>query len=81
LHKDWFEVGRSYLRASLEIEKAGLSQATSAAIVEASNFHEDVEQILGSNLRIQAIIRIGKGRKIRYRSPRVSARELLATSS
>lgn len=81
LHGDWFEVGRNYLRASLLIEKAGLSQATSAAIVEASDFHEDIEKLLGTQQRIQAMIRIGKGRRKRYSSPRVSARELLARSN
>jgi hypothetical protein len=81
LHKDWFEVGRSYLQASLQIEKSGLSQATSAAIVEASDFHEDIEKILGSSLRIQTVIRIGKGKEKRFRSPRVTARELMATSN
>jgi len=81
LHKDWFEVGRNYLHVSLLIEKAGLSQATSAAIVEASDFHEDIEKQLGTQLRIQAMIRIGRGKRRRYSSPRVSARELLATSN
>lgn len=76
----WFAVGRTYLRASLAIEEAGLSQATSAAIVEAANFHEDIEQILNTNQRILAVIRVGKGSRKRHYSPRVSAEEL-ATSS
>jgi hypothetical protein len=81
LHEDWFQVGRSYLAVSLAIEKAGLSQATSAAIVEASDFHEDIEKLLGTTQRIQAILRVGQGKTHRYYSPRVSARELLATSN
>jgi hypothetical protein len=81
LHEDWFRVGRSYLAVSLAIEKAGLSQATSAAIVEASDFHEDIEKLLGTTMRIQAIIRIGRGKTRRFHSPRLSAEDLLATSS
>jgi hypothetical protein len=77
----WFDVGRAYLRTSLAIEAAGLSQATSAAIVEASDFHEDIENVLGTTKRIQAIIRVGRGKIHRFHSPRVSADELLATSN
>jgi hypothetical protein len=77
----WFDVGRAYLRTSLAIEAAGLSQATSAAIVEASDFHEDVENVLSTTKRIQAVIRIGRGKTQRFHSPRVSADELLATSN
>lgn len=76
---DWFEVGRAYMRVCLAIEKAGLSQATSAATVEASTFHEDVEQLLGTNQRLQAVIRIGAGSKKRQHSPRVDVATLLAT--
>jgi len=73
----WFEVGRTYLRVSLEIEKAGLSQATSAAIVEASTFHEDIEALLGTSHRIQAILRVGKGHAKRHYSPRIDPQDLL----
>lgn len=73
----WFEVGRAYLRASLQIEALELSQATSAAIVEASNYHEDIEQRLGTNQRLLALIRIGKGNPRRHYSPRVEAEKLL----
>lgn len=77
LHNDWFEAGRIYMKVSLEIEKFGLSQATSAAIVEASTFHEDIENILGTDQRLQAILRIGKGSSKRQYSPRVPAAELI----
>lgn len=81
LHNDWFEAGQSYLHASLAIEKAGLSQATSAAIVEATDFHEDIEKLMGTNQRIQAVMRIGIGSKKRHYSPRVDVQELLTTSN
>lgn len=77
--KDWFAAGRAYLRASLAIERAGLSQATSAATVEASTFHEDVEDMLKTNQRLQCVIRIGRGLAKRHSSPRLSAEDLLAT--
>ncbi|HEX5797625.1 MAG TPA: nitroreductase family protein [Candidatus Saccharimonadales bacterium] len=79
LHDDWFAVGRTYMRISLEIERAGLSQATSAATVEAATFHEDIEKMLGTSQRLQVAIRIGKGAAKRHYSPRVSVEELIAT--
>lgn len=75
----WFEVGRAYLQVSLAIEDLGFSQATSASLVEASNYHEDIEQLLGTTDRIQSVLRIGKGQKKREHSPRVTAKELIAT--
>lgn len=77
LHKDWFEAGRAYLRASLNIEKLGLSQASSAATVEASTFHEDVEKMLNTNQRLQAVIRIGRGVSNRQYSPRISPDDMI----
>jgi nitroreductase len=76
----WFEVGQAYLRASLAIEEAGLSQATSAAVVEASNYHEDVEELLGTQQRILAILRVGRGQTERRYSPRVPADELITSN-
>jgi hypothetical protein len=73
----WFEAGRAYLHVALEIENQGLSQATSAATVEASNYHEDIERLLGTNERLQCVIRVGKGAKNRNHSPRVNVEDLL----
>lgn len=75
----WVESGRAYLRASLEAEKLGYSQATSAAIVEAADFHEDIEKLLGTKKRVQSVIRIGRGSKRKKYSGRLSPEELLAT--
>jgi hypothetical protein len=80
LHDDWFEAGQTYLRASLELERLGFSQATSAAPVEAATFHEDIESLLKTNQRLQAVIRIGKGAAKRRYSPRVPAKELITSS-
>lgn len=73
----WFAAGRTYLQACLAIEKIGFSQATSAALVEASNYHEDIEGILKTRQRLLAMIRLGKGSQNKHRSPRVDADELL----
>jgi hypothetical protein len=75
----WLESGRAYLRASLETQRLGFSQATSAAIVEAADFHEDVEKLLGTQKRIQSVIRIGRGSKKSRFSGRLSPKEILST--
>lgn len=77
--EDWFEAGRTYLHLSLAIEDMGMSQATSAAIVEASDFHEDIEKQLGTTQRLQSVIRFGIGKSNKYRSPRVRAESLITT--
>lgn len=77
LQDDWFHAGQTYLKVSLMIEKSGLSQATSAATIEAATFHEDVEEMLGTNQRLQAVLRVGKGAAKKYYSPRASAKELI----
>lgn len=76
----WLEAGRAYLRVSLAIEAAGLSQATSAAIVEASNYHDDIEAALGTSQRVLALIRIGAGSSHKYFSPRLTADELITSN-
>jgi hypothetical protein len=81
LSKYWFATGQAYLRVSLAITDAGLAQATSAAIVEASNYHEDIEAMLGTNKRILSLLRIGIGSDRHHYSPRVSASELLKLTS
>lgn len=75
----WVESGRAYLRASLAISKQGLAQATSAAIVEASDFHEDIEKLLGTSKRIECMIRIGESNVKKQESGRLEAEQLLAT--
>lgn len=75
----WVESGRAYLRASLAIEELGLSQATSAAIVEAMDLHEDIEKMLGTNQRIQCLLRIGRGQSKPKYSGRLSAESLIIT--
>lgn len=75
--KYWFKTGRSYLQLSLTIAGLGLAQATSAAIVEASNYHDDIEAILQTDQRILALLRVGNGSNRHYHSPRISSKEIL----
>jgi hypothetical protein len=79
LKDDWFNAGRAYLRSALTVESLGLSQATSAATVEASTFHEDVEAMLHTKQRLQCTTRIGKGSKRKVFSPREPAKVFIAT--
>lgn len=79
--KYWFEAGRAYLRASLAIESLGLAQATSAATVEASNYHDDVENMLHTTQRLQTTLRIGKGSPHKRFSPRISTATILRQST
>lgn len=75
----WLESGRAYLRAALAIQKLGFHQATSAAVVEASDFHEDIEKALGTKMRLQCLIRFGASKsKYRY-SGRFKPQDLLIT--
>lgn len=77
--KDWFMAGRAYQRAGLTATRLGLRQATSAAIVEALDFHEDVEKLLGTRQRLQTVMRIGKSAQVPVYSPRLSNEDLLNT--
>lgn len=72
----WLEAGRAYLRASLTVEKLGLRQATSAAIVEASDFHEDIEKMLSTKKRILCMLRVGASDSKKIYSGRYSVEEL-----
>ncbi len=75
----WFEAGRAYLGVALLVEQEGLSQATSAATVEASTYHEDVEKMIGTKQRLQCVLRIGKGSDRRAFSPRADAESLITS--
>lgn len=77
LNDYWFEAGRTYLRISLTIESLGLAQATSAAIVEALDYHKDLETALGTSQRVLAIMRIGRGSSKKHFSPRLDTAQII----
>jgi len=78
--KYWIEAGRAYQRAGLTASQLGLRQATSAAIVEAVDFHTDIESMVGTPLRLQTVMRIGYSTAPRVHSPRLTLDEVLITS-
>jgi nitroreductase len=57
--KYWLEAGRALEHTGLVATTQGLSTATTAAVVEASDFHTDVERLLDTQLRLQAVMRVG----------------------
>jgi hypothetical protein len=75
----WVEVGRAYQRAGLTVAKAGLRQATTAAVVEAADFHTDIEQLIGTKERLQAVMRIGYSNARPVHSKRLPLEQLLTT--
>jgi hypothetical protein len=74
----WIDAGRSYARICLAITSLGLSQATTAGIVEAFDFHNDIESMLNTKKRILAIIRVGTGKKLRRTHLRLETDKLFA---
>ena len=73
----WFKAGRGYLRVALEVAASGLVQGTLAAPVEAASFHEDIEKMLGTNKRIQTMIRVGNPTHVpKRKSPRLELADL-----
>jgi hypothetical protein len=72
----WLRAGRAYLRIALELAKSGLAQGTLAAPIEAPGFHEDIEKMLGTGLRLQTMLRVGKATHAVRSSPRLNVDEL-----
>ena len=79
-YEDWFEAGRAYQRAGLTATQLGVRQATSAAAVEAADFHTDIERMLGTKHRLQTLMRIGYSHKKHVVSPRIPTKKLLKTT-
>jgi hypothetical protein len=77
----WLRAGQGYLRVALEIAKSGLAQGTLAAPIEAASFHEDIEKMLGTSMRLQTMLRIGKAAHPVRSSPRLDVDELTSTST
>ncbi len=76
----WLESGQAYQRAALEAWRLGLHQSTSAAVVEAADFHLDVEKLLNTTFRLQTIMRIGYSPRHRRATPRLPLAKI-ATST
>lgn len=79
--QDWFESGRAYQRAGLMASRLGLRQATTAAVVEAADFHTDIEKIVGTEHRLQTMMRVGYSSKNPVVSPRIPTAKLIKSAT
>lgn len=73
----WHDAGRTYMRLALLATSLGLRSSTSAAAVEASDFHKDIEAAIGTKQRLQTIMRAGYSRSRIAHSPRLPLDKLL----
>lgn len=76
---DWLAAGRAYLRTAVTAAGLGLASSTTAAAVEAADFHLDIEQALGTGQRLQAILRLGYSRRQPRPVRRFTLEQLLVT--
>lgn len=75
----WFAAGRAYILTTLELTKQNLLHSTIAAPIEASDYHQEIEAMLGTKLRIQCMLIAGYPiEQKRHRpAPRLTVEELL----
>lgn len=76
----WLEAGRAYMAACIKITHLGYAHSTSAAVVEAPEFHKEIETALNTNYRLQAVIRVGTSGKKPLHSPRRELNEVTSTA-
>src|SRR3989344_467971 len=69
----WIKTGFLYERAALAAQRTGLSTAMWAAPIETGDYFMDLQRILKTNKRPQALFRLGKALKKPPHSPRLSA--------
>jgi hypothetical protein len=67
----WFESGRSFEAISLQAVQLGLRTSPTAAVVEAFDFHSDIEKMFNVNARLQAVLRIGVSKEKPVHTPRL----------
>ena len=72
----WLEAGRAYERAAIMATELGLDQSTTAAAVEAPDFHKEIEAYFDTPYRLQTIMRIGYDGAEAAHSPRRSLDEV-----
>lgn len=75
----WLQAGRAYMRTAVEATRLGLQHSTSAAAVEAPDFHKEIEKLVGTDHRLQTITRIGYCQSSAPHSPRRSLAETTLT--
>lgn len=80
LPKYWVDAGRLYQHKALAASAAGLSQSTTAAVVEAADFHSEIEKKLGLRQRLQAVLRVGLSDVRPRHSARLSVKEVTVSN-
>lgn len=74
----WLLAGRLYYRAVIALQTEGYVSSTIAAVVEAASFHEEVEALIGTNQRLQVVLRFGRALSpLPRRSTRCGTDELI----
>jgi len=68
---DWLSTGQVYEQIVLLLTGWGYSHSTTAAVVEAPDFHQELEAKLGTSARTMAIIRYGKSNAKFKHTPRL----------
>lgn len=76
-YKHWIDSGRLYQRCLLQVTSFGYQSSTSATLVEALNFHEDIEEMLKTDFRLLATVRIGKSTRKDVKSGRYALSDIL----
>jgi len=76
----WLDAGRAYFRLAILLTEHGFAHSTLTAPIEGGRFHEDIEQLLGTEQRILCLLRVGKATiPVKGRSPRLSTEELIGS--
>lgn len=68
--RHWLDAGRAYQKLAIETTRLGLAQSTNAAVVEAPDFHTEVEKFFKTDFRLQTVMRIGHSQQTAPHSPR-----------
>lgn len=68
--KDWLLAGMKYQLIGTKVASYGVHQSTSAALVEALDFHDDIEEMAGTKYRLQTVLRLGYSNSSPKHSPR-----------
>jgi hypothetical protein len=74
----WLEAGRAYQHCALVATRHGLATATTAAVVEAADYHLDIESACATSFRLQTVMRIGYAAPAGH-SPRRPLTDVLAS--
>lgn len=75
----WLRSGRALERVAVSATSLGISLSVSAAVVEAADYHLDIEKELGTSKRLQTVLRLGYSQARPVVTPRYSLEEVRLT--